>query len=296
MTFDPTRHTWLRTTLATQRLTHIVDVGANPAEEVPYKPLLDAAGCRLTGFEPQKEAYEKLLKIKGPLETYHQFAVGDGSRKVLNLMAHDTMTSFFEGDMDSAAYLKRFGPAMQIKQKVMLDTVALDHADDVDDFDVLKIDIQGGELDVFRGGAAKLARALVVIPEVRMYQLYKGEPMFAGIDTDLRARGFALHSFMFIKDLILPNSQIKRMRQRANAHQMIDGDAVYIRDLAYPNRYSDEDLKHLAILADGLFFAADLVVRCLDMLVARKAVDPGLPAAYVDRLPPEKLMPQAPKS
>ena len=165
--FETARHIWLRQALAPACLTHIVDVGANPVEDVPYHPLLSAGGCTVTGFEPQKAAFDKLQKIKGPLETYHHFAVGDGGRRSLNLMAHDTMTSFYHGDMDSCEYLKRFGNSLKIKQQVMIDTVALDQAPDVPDFHLLKIDIQGGEIDVFRGAAAKLARAIAVIPEVR---------------------------------------------------------------------------------------------------------------------------------
>ena len=40
--------------LNVSRLTHIVDVGANPIDgPAPYKPLQDRNLCRLTGFEPQ---------------------------------------------------------------------------------------------------------------------------------------------------------------------------------------------------------------------------------------------------
>lgn len=285
MTFSAQRSQWLRQVLAPKRRTHIVDVGANPIEPVPYQDLLRDNGCKLTGFEPQAEAFAKLQKIKGPNEEYHQFAVGDGKTRDLNLMAHDSMTSFFEGDMQGAKYLGRFGPAMQIKETVSLKTVALDNSD-VTDFDLLKIDIQGGEPIVFGGASDKLSRAVAVIPEVRWYQLYKGEPMFAGIDQDLRARGFALHKFMFNKALPLPSSQYKRLKPSAHQNQLIDGDAVYIRDQAYLNKYNAEQMKHLAILSDAVWFSFDLVVRCLDHLVRAKIIPPEIPAAYVDRLPP----------
>lgn len=283
--FDPDRASWLRDALAPVTPTHVVDVGANPIEPVPYAELLANGGTRLTGFEPQAQAYAKLQKIKGSNETYHQFAVGDGRVRRLYLTRHDSMTSFFRGDMEGCRYLGRFGPALEVTEEVDLQTVALDNAAEVGDFHLLKIDIQGGETAVFRGATKRLSRAIAVIPEVRFYQLYHDEPMHAGVDADLRARGYALHKFMFSKALTLPTSQMKRLSAKRNANQLIDGDAVYIRDLAQPERYSDEDLKHLAILSDGVWFSFDLVVRCLDMLAARGAVAGAAASDYVDRLP-----------
>lgn len=286
MGFDANRSAWLRDVLKPSRLTHIVDVGANPVEPVPYEGLLASGGCTLTGFEPQKEAFEKLQKIKGPNETYHQFAVGDGRVRQLYLMTHDTMTSFFEGDDEAIGYLRRFSGSLKTKSVEAMETVALDMAD-IGDFDLLKIDIQGGETIVFSGAPEKLSRAVAVIPEVRWYRLYRDEPMFAGVDQDLRARGFALHKFMFNKARVLPTSQHGRLLHEANENQLIDGDAVYIRDIVPSNTYSVEQMKHLAILSDGVWFSHDLTVRCLDHLADGKAIPPDTPAKYVDRLPRE---------
>jgi hypothetical protein len=47
-------------------LTRVVDIGANPVDGAPpYKPLLDAQLCRLTGFEPQPVALAELNRKKG---------------------------------------------------------------------------------------------------------------------------------------------------------------------------------------------------------------------------------------
>ena len=46
-----------RNLLSPQRLTDVVDVGANPIDdEPPYTPMLAAGLCHVTGFEPQHEA------------------------------------------------------------------------------------------------------------------------------------------------------------------------------------------------------------------------------------------------
>src|SRR5262249_34612530 len=70
--------------LRPQRLTAVVDIGASPIDgEPPYKPMLDAGLCTLTGFEPQPEALAELNRRKGANETYLPYAVGDGRAHVL---------------------------------------------------------------------------------------------------------------------------------------------------------------------------------------------------------------------
>ncbi len=56
--------------------------------------------------------------------------------------------------------------------------------DGLSDIDLIKIDVQGAELDVFRGGGKALANALMVITEVEFVELYTGQPL-------LRRRGQA---------------------------------------------------------------------------------------------------------
>jgi hypothetical protein len=51
----------LRELLSPSRLTHVVDVGANPIDgQPPYKPMLTQGLCRVTGFEPQRDALLEL--------------------------------------------------------------------------------------------------------------------------------------------------------------------------------------------------------------------------------------------
>ena len=58
-----------------------------------------------------------------------------------------------------------------------------------------------------------------------------------------------------------------------------------MRNVAELAGYSDEQLKHQAILAAGVFHSHSLVLYCLDALVARNAIAAELPGQYVDRMP-----------
>jgi len=56
--------------LRPQRLTAMVDIGANPIDgDPPYKTMLGRRLCTVTGFEPQVEALAALNARKSDLET-----------------------------------------------------------------------------------------------------------------------------------------------------------------------------------------------------------------------------------
>lgn len=251
----------------------------------PYAELLKMRGCEVWGFEPQKEAYEELIASKSDLERYFPYAVGDGSTEKLQIYYDSGLTSVFKPYEGAFEYLSRSRGNMKLEEEVELETVRLNDLHEVDTFDLLKIDVQGAEVKIFKGGDKKLSEALVVIPEVRFYQLYEGEPMFGGVDVELRRQGFQLHKLLFQKGKVIHNSQIDRLKRTEHRNQIIDGDAVYIRDPAGADNWSDEKLKHLAIAATGVFESYDLALYCLDKLVARSAIHADVPSGFVDRLP-----------
>lgn len=266
------------------RPTTIVDVGANPITDNPYKPLLDGGGCHVIGFEPQAEAFANLQRMKGPNETYHPHAVGDGKTHSLHLYRAGGFTSLFRPHMPAA---RVYGGARwtKITETVDLPTVALDALPDLAPFDMLKIDIQGGEKLVIDNARRVLTEAVAVIIELRYLQLYEDEPMMGGVDETLRAQGFMMHKFLFNKSRPMPNSQSERLHRRRTLDQLIDGDAVYLRHPGKIDRYTDGQLMHLAILAAGVFASHSTALYALDELVKRNLAEPDLPARYVDALP-----------
>ena len=241
------------------RLTRIVDVGANPFNDPPYLALLRAGHCAVTGFEPQEDALAKLNEAKGPHETYLPNAVGDGSEQTLRLYRSAGFTSIYPPDEPAMAFLGKPGWA-RVEREVPLTTVALDDCAGVAPFDLLKIDIQGGELGVFRGAKRLLSTALAVISEVRYYPLYEGEPMLGAVDQELRDQGFLLHKFMFNEARALASPEMQGLRFRRMKDQLVDGDAVYLRDLRDMSAVSDEDLAHLCVLAAAVFESHSLVL------------------------------------
>jgi FkbM family methyltransferase len=280
-----TRWRFLWKALGMSALPTIVDVGANPLDDPPYKALLDAGLCRVHGFEPQAYAFARLQKAKGPLEDYVNCALGDGGEHDLNIYRGSGLTSLYSLDPRALAFLGRAKRAAHLEERVRVKTRRLDDIDSIERMDLLKIDVQGAERMIFENGTARLSEAVAVITELRMFPLYEREPL---MDEEIRALsslGFRFHKYRFVKQQMIDNSQSARLRPRRIASQALDGDAVFIRDLRDPASVSDTHLQALATLADAVFESFDLTLHCLDILVERRNIAPDVPEAYVNLLP-----------
>ncbi|ORB27646.1 FkbM family methyltransferase [Mycolicibacterium parafortuitum] len=267
--------TAFRDLLSPERLTDVVDIGANPIDgQPPYLPMLTAGLCRVTGFEPQPDALRVLQDKKGPYERYLPHAVGDGDQHTLNICRGSGMTSLFEPDPATLALFDVLQPYAEVLDRVPLDTRRLDDIDEIEHLDYLKIDIQGGELAVFSSGSGKLAEAVTIQTEVSFVPLYKDQPTMGDIDVELRRQGFIPHCFAAIKRWpIAP--YVVNDDPRWALNQLLEADIVYVRDFSRPDSLSDEQLKHLALIAHHCYGSFDLATRCVLLLEERGALEPG---------------------
>ncbi|WP_071675407.1 FkbM family methyltransferase [Nioella nitratireducens] len=281
--FADKRRSVLTGALEPSRHMRICDVGASPLSVPPYQGLLDDGVAHVYGFEPNPEQYEKLVAEGRPNETYFCKAVGLPGQRTLYVHPAAGFTSLYP--MDAAA-LRSIGKEGWLNPKIEampLTTVTLDTLADLPDLDLLKMDLQGGELEVLRGGLSKLSRAVAIVAEVRFHRIYEGEPMFGDLDQELRAQGFKLHKFLFTKSVMMPHEHEEQVVRARLTSQLLDGDAVYIRDADVGAEFSDDQLMHLAFAADSVFNSPDLALHCMDHLIGRGAAPADLPDEYIAR-------------
>ncbi|WP_250149560.1 FkbM family methyltransferase [Mycolicibacter acidiphilus] len=266
----------LRDLLAPSRLTHVVDVGAKAGHgNPPYATLMAQGECHVTGFEPQPHALADLLAKCGPNENYLPYAVGDGGEHTLNLCRSDGMTSLLTPIPENLGLLGNLGLCAEVVQRVPVQTQRLDDIPEIEHLDFLKIDIQGGELAVFQNGRQKLAECVAIQTEVSFAPGYEGQPSMGDIDVELRSQGFIPHCFAEIhKQPILP--------VRRPCNQIFDADLVYVRDFFRPDEMTDEQLKHLALVAHHCYKSFDLAIRCVQLLEERGAVEVGTLRRYTE--------------
>lgn len=274
--------------LSPQRLTEIVDIGANPiCGKPPYVSMLARGLCRVTGFEPQEQALLELQRNRGPHEQYLPYAVGDGGTHTLNICAASSMSSFLEPDPVTLGLFNSIRPAGKVIRKVRLKTCKLDDISEIQHMDFLKIDIQGGELAVFKSGVAKLSQAVAVQTEISFITLYKNQPSMGEMDLEMRRQGFIPHCFAAIKKRpIAPCVVGDNPRQPLN--QLLEADIVYVRDFSRPDLMSDEQLKHLALIAHYCYTSFDLALRCVMLLEQRQLLKAGSLNGYLEHLAKRK--------
>jgi len=233
--------------------------------------MLKSGLARLTGFEPQPEALERLNAAKGPNETYLSHVVGDGGEAVLNIYRGSGFASCFPIDESSVRLISGMERYARKVDEVRLRSVRLDDCDAVDSIDFLKIDVQGSELAVIRNGREKLRDAVAIQTEVRFLPLYEGEPGFGELDLELQDQGFLLHELIGMKPFRLNSRFASRVRRR-DRRQLIDGDAIYVRDLRSIDDWTDRQVAVLALLALSAFRDIDLALFVLESLEARGVV------------------------
>lgn len=255
--------------LRAERLTAVVDIGANPIDgEPPYKGMLSRRLCTLVGFEPQAKALAKLNASKSDLETYLPYAVGDGNPGTLKVCQARGMTSLFTPEPRILNLFPGFAQFGRVVQEIAIDTHTLDSISEISTLDLLKIDVQGAELAVFRNGKSRLGTAVALQAEVSFMPLYKDQPVFGHIDLALREFGFVPHMFANInKRMILPLHNAENPYTFMN--QLLGADVVYVRDFSHPDRMDTEQLKHLALIAHHCYRSYDLAANCIHQLALR---------------------------
>ncbi len=199
--------------------------------------------------------------------------VGDGSDHVLHITQSSGMTSLLPPDPARLALFNGFTEWGDVCKRVTTPTTRLDDLDEVGHVDLLKIDIQGGELMVFQGGRDTLRGAVAVQTEVSFVPLYKQQPTLGDIDVELRRQGFLPHAMTALKRWpiapVIYDGDFRRPM-----HQLLEADLVYVRDFTDPDQLSHEQLQHLALVAHHVYGSSDLAHLCLLVLARDDA--PGL--------------------
>ncbi|NKB42811.1 MAG: FkbM family methyltransferase [Alphaproteobacteria bacterium] len=261
----------------------VVDVGALPLDGVPeiYAPLLERGKIRLIAFEANEAGCEKLAAILGPDHTVLPFIIGDGTERDFHQNTNVMTSSLYPTNLDFVSRFIGLPEFMQPDESYRVKTHKLDDAVNLDSIDLLKMDVQGGELLVLDGAPRLTASALTVHTEVEFVPLYSGQPLFADIDTRLRSLDFQFHTFNGIA------SRAYRPLKRAGSeydgiNQLLWSDAVYVPDLSTLESHSNERLLKLVAILHDLYVSIDLALHILTFVSERS--DKSIFNAYCKKL------------
>jgi FkbM family methyltransferase len=262
---------------------NIVDVGAMSLGGVAesYDPIIERGVAKVIGFEPVKEECDKLNKQNRKNCIYLPYVIGDGSARTFYQCNRAMTSSLYEPYTELLDKFQNLANLMHVVSTSEVRTHCLDDVAEISDTDLLKLDVQGAELDVLRGAPNTLKDAVVVQVEVEFIPLYKEQPLFSDVDQLMRENGFLLHQFANIasrvfKPLIIDNNV------NAPGSQMLWADAIYIKDFMRLDKLPPKKLLKLAIILHDIYVSLDTcahVLQCYE----RKTND-GLGTNYMQRL------------
>ena len=231
----------------------IVEIGAHPYGDFKegFHILLDHfPGSEIYAFEVNKEECEKLNKIckKG----MKFFPVALGEKKEIRKFYETNMPVCSSLYKPNDEFLKLYNNlnTAYLKNTIEIETTSLDEfskSNNLGSVDFIKVDIQGAELDVFKGGKETLRKALMIVSEVEWVEHYINQPLFGDVSYFLRKEDFMLHKFLgygtrSLKPIIL--NQNKNF-----GTQFLWSDAFFIRNIMNVSKLSDEELIKSAVFS-----------------------------------------------
>jgi hypothetical protein len=150
----------------------------------------------------------------------------------------------------------------RIVDRIPVSTRRLDDLPEIDPVDYLKLDVQGSELAILRGGQRTLAKTLIIHLEMPFVPIYRKQPLFGDLDAFLRSAGFGIHAFSNVytralKPIIVKNDIC------AGLHQLFEADADYVRSFERFGELDAVDLLKIARVAHDVWGSVDLAALAL---------------------------------
>ena len=238
----------------------IADVGAARGFDPRWN--LFGKNCIQVGFEPEPEEFKVLTELYRGNDTRHivPFALAN---------TNGPRTLYVTRDTDSSSLYKPYTPffarlqdpaKMDVVKTIEVETRTLDSVPlpISESIDVLKMDVQGAELDVLKGAERIIGDGLLaVVSEAEFTTEYYNQPLFADLDMYLRSKGFQLFDL-----------DVRRWRRRdlnsdfthLRSGQIIYGDVLYLKDpVEYWDKFCKKGLereKLLKLIALSEFYSA----------------------------------------
>jgi|GEM_PF-1618428 len=149
-------------------------------------------------LEPVKKNQESITPLLGAhpnLVLIPKAAGSQASTQKIFIGRNKHTSSFYE--MESDRESKLFSHAIEITESEEVEVIRLDElVSPAQSISIMKMDIQGSELEALKGAAGILKRTSVIVLEVNNHDHYKGAPKYNEIDSYLCDQGFELFDIL----------------------------------------------------------------------------------------------------
>ncbi len=169
----------------------VLDIGANSGQfaTLIHKIIPSAS---IYSFEPLQGCYQKILKLKKQIPKLICFNIALGEKNesaLINRSEFSPSSSLLPmEELHKVAF-----PYTATTTSELITIMTLDSMSDQIEFRdkiLMKIDVQGFEMNVLRGAVSVLSKVDVLIIESSFKKLYKDQPLFSEIYSYLVTKGF----------------------------------------------------------------------------------------------------------
>ena len=243
----------------------IAEIGALPigGQEEPFYVLLDYfPESRIIAFEVDEKLCGELNEKSRSNVTYFPVALGEKEEeRPFYETTHPMCSSLYRPNEDLMRNYNNLEVAM-LKSTDTIATTCLDgfaRQNNVDEIDFIKIDVQGAELDVFRGATKALDSVVFVISEVEFIPLYVDQPLFGDVCKYLTEKGLMFHKFLGMAGRAIKPIVIDSDPNFASQHMWAD--AIFIREITRLSDLTSAKLLKMGILS-YMYGSLDVAFLC----------------------------------
>ncbi len=255
-------------------IVEVMDIGASDIAGLTHIDLLFGTGyARITGFEPDEEQYAKLINNKSDdKKQYFPYFIGNGEKAVFNITHAAGCSSLLKPNAELLNHFSYFkaveGSPFHVLKSIEVETKRLDDIEECPLPDLMKLDIQGAELDVLKNASKALSEALVLQVETEFVELYENQPLFGDVQSYLKTKGFVVHKMIDIggrcfEPTFIPDVPFRPMSQ------LLWSDTIFVRDFTKLDSLNDEKLIKMVMILHESYFSYDLCLFILSHLDKR---------------------------
>ena len=238
-----------------------LDVGH---KEKFHKILEYFPGSEIIGFEVDENTCEKLNSQAKNGIKYFPNALGLKKETRTFYETNAPMCCSLYKPNDRLLRLYNNLEVSYLRKESKIDTIDLDtfiEENSIGIIDFIKIDVEGAELEIFKGGIRTLKDITFIVSEVEFIQHHDNQPLFGEISKFLSQSDFMFHKFLGLAGRTLKPLILNDEPHFASQH--IWSDAVFIRDILKIRNLTSDQLLKLSVFA-SLYESLDLTYFCLN--------------------------------
>lgn len=237
---------------------NIVDVGARYGLHPSFKEFENIANIILVDLDEEEvQRLKKKYKDNLNIEVLNVALGNKEENKIVNFTKHKGLITSYDFNMNFLKEYSYFEEESEIVQKreISFETIDKVFANSID---YLKLDVEGGELDVLKGSIKQLKENILAVrAEVNFHRVFQNQALFGDINNFLTQYDFELLNIDYNGQGL---SMSKYTMPKRNGY-LVDGDAVWVKKI---NSVSDDSKKLIKLILFLLTnHATDVAMRVL---------------------------------